>query len=90
MAYSTWKGKMLWLDDFVIKEEYRRKGLGKLLFDAVVVESKNREVNLMKWQVLEWNDPAIKFYEKYGATIERNWFNGKLLKDQIEEITSKL
>ena len=81
-AYSTWKGKMLYLEDFLITEEYRRQGIGQLLFDAFIEEGKKRGVFLLKWQVLDWNEPALKFYEKNKALIEKNWWNGKLvLKD---------
>lgn len=77
MAYSTWKGRMMYLEDFVVTESYRRKGVGKLLFDALFEESKKQGAKLVKWQVLDWNEPAIQFYKKENATIETNWYNGK-------------
>ena len=77
MAYSTWKGKMLFLEDFVIREAYRRFGIGQRLFDAFLREARNRGCRLVKWQVLNWNEPAIKFYEKNNAIIEQDWWNGK-------------
>ncbi len=79
MTYSTWKGKMLYLEDFVVKEELRGQGIGKLLFEAFLKEAHNLNVNLTKWQVLDWNEPAINFYKKYNATIEKEWFNGKII-----------
>lgn len=79
MTFSTWKGKMLYLEDFVVKETERRQGIGKLLFDAVIAEAKKQNCNLMKWQVLDWNEPAINFYKSYNATIEEEWFNGKII-----------
>jgi GNAT superfamily N-acetyltransferase len=78
MAYSTWKGKMLYLEDFVLKKEYRRHGIGQKLFDAFLREARDNDCRLAKWQVLDWNEPALKFYEKNGAVIERNWWNGKI------------
>ena len=75
MAYSSWKGKMLYLDDFVITEDYRRFGIGQMLYDAFIEESRKRGCRLAKWQVLDWNDPAIKFYEKNEADIEKGWWN---------------
>ncbi len=78
MTYSTWKGKMLYLEDFVIKSDFRQKGIGQLLFDAFIEEAKRQEARLVKWQVLHWNEPAIKFYEKNKALIEKEWYNGKL------------
>ncbi len=79
MAYSTWRGKMLYLDDFVINEAYRRHGIGQLLFDAFVEEGRQRGCRLVKWQVLDWNEPALHFYRKNNAIIETNWWNGKIL-----------
>ena len=77
-GYSTWKGRTLYLEDFLVSEDYRRKGIGKLLFDEVVLEAKRRGVKRMDWQVIDWNEPAIKFYKKNNATIEKEWYNGKL------------
>ena len=79
MAYSTWRGKMLYLDDFVVNEHYRRHGIGQMLFDAFVEEGRQRGCRLVKWQVLDWNEPALRFYRKNNAIIETNWWNGKIL-----------
>ena len=78
MTYSTWKGKMLYLEDLVITQSYRRKGIGQDLFDAVLEEAKAKAAKLLKWQVLDWNQPAIDFYIKNKATIEEDWLNGKI------------
>ena len=78
MTYSTWKGKMLYLEDLVITQSFRRKGIGQLLFNAVLKETKAKRAKLLKWQVLDWNQPAIDFYEKNKAIIEKDWFNGKI------------
>lgn len=79
MTYSTWKGKMLYLEDFVVKQTYRQAGIGQQLFDAFIQEAKVKECRLTKWQVLDWNEPAIKFYEKNNAIIEKEWWNGKII-----------
>lgn len=79
ITYSTWKGKMLYLEDFVISEKHRRKGIGRMLFDSVIAEAKKQNCKLMKWQVLDWNEPAIEFYKSYNAIIETDWFNGKII-----------
>ena len=79
MAYSTWKGKMLYLEDFVVREASRRYGVGQILFDAYLEEAKRLGANLCKWQVLDWNEPAVKFYEKNNALIEKEWWNGKVI-----------
>ena len=79
MAYSTWKGKMLYLEDFVVRESHRRFGIGQLLYDAYIAEAKTLGANLVKWQVLDWNEPAVKFYAKNNATIEKEWWNVKVI-----------
>jgi ribosomal protein S18 acetylase RimI-like enzyme len=78
-SFSTWKGKMLYLEDFVIKEKYRNEGIGQQLFDHLLSLAKDEGYTLIKWQVLDWNEPAIKFYEKNKAIIEKEWWNGKIL-----------
>jgi len=78
MTYSTWKGRMLYLEDFVVKEAFRQKGIGQQLFDAFLTEAREEGCRLVKWQVLDWNEPAVRFYEKNQATIEKEWWNGKI------------
>lgn len=78
MTFSTWKGKMLYLEDFVVKETHRRFGAGQLLFDSFLQIAKEKGCSLVKWQVLDWNEPALKFYEKNNAIIEKEWWNGKI------------
>jgi GNAT superfamily N-acetyltransferase len=82
-AYSTWKGRMLYLEDLVVTEAARRGGLGRLLFDAVVAEARATGAVRMKWQVLDWNEPAIGFYKRLGANIESEWLNGNLDEEQL-------
>jgi len=82
-AYSTWKGRMLYLEDLVVTEAARRGGYGRLLFDAVVAEAQRTGAQRMKWQVLDWNEPAIAFYKKLGATIESEWLNGNLSAEEL-------
>ena len=82
-AYSTWKGRMLYLEDLVVTEAARRGGLGRLLFDAVVAEARATGAVRLKWQVLNWNESAISFYKKLGATIEDEWLNGNLDEAQL-------
>jgi len=78
ITYSTWKGRMLYLEDFVVYKEYRRLGIGQLLFDAVLEAGRQRKCRLLKWQVLDWNEPAINFYKKNKAILETDWWNGKI------------
>ena len=86
IRYSTWKGKFLFLEDFVIKNDYRKQGIGSLLFEATVKICSELNLKGMFWQVLDWNTPAINFYKKYNADISSKWLNGKLTKKQIESI----
>ncbi len=78
-TFSTWKGRMIYLEDFIVLEEYRREGIGDLIFEKFLEISKKKEAKLVKWQVLDWNTPALKFYDKKNATIEKNWWNGKII-----------
>jgi len=78
-SYSTWKGKCLYLEDFLVTEQWRRKGIGKLLFDRVYDIAKERNVKRFEWQVLDWNLPAINFYKKYHANLDETWINCKLI-----------
>jgi ribosomal protein S18 acetylase RimI-like enzyme len=77
-SYSTWKGACLYLEDFYVKEEVRKLGIGQKLFDEIVLIAKARNVKRMDWQVLEWNEPAIRFYEKQQALLDPEWLNGRM------------
>lgn len=80
-SYSTWKGRCLYLEDLYIQPEYRRGGVGQALFKELIELAEKRGVKRMDWQVLEWNEPAIAFYEKIGATLDPEWYNGRLFFD---------
>lgn len=82
-AYSTWKGRMLFLEDLVVTEAARCGGYGRLLFEAVVAEARRTGAQRMKWQVLDWNEPAINFYKKLGANLDAEWLNGNLTAAQL-------
>jgi len=84
--YSTWKGKRLYLEDIVVTESERGQGAGKLLFDRVMAKSLEANCTGMMWQVLDWNEPAINFYKKYGATLEAGWLNAHLQDYEIKEL----
>ena len=84
-AYSTWKGRMLFLEDLVVTEAARRGGHGRRLFEAVVAEARRTGAQRLKWQVLDWNEPAIGFYQKLGASIEGEWLNGNLSAEQLRD-----
>ena len=82
--YSTWKGKRLYLEDYIVTEKERGKGAGKLLFERVMQESLQDNCTGMMWQVLDWNLPTINFFNHYGSQIEAGWLNCHLQSDEIE------
>jgi len=84
-SYSTWKGKCLYLEDIIVKEQFRGNKVGKTLFEAVIKKAKEVNAKRMHWQVLDWNEPAINFYQKYSAVLDSTWVNGKLTESQIKE-----
>mgnify|MGYP000743027981 CR=1 FL=1 len=77
-SYSTWKGRCLYLEDFLVTESWRRKGVGVALFDKVYQIAKETKVSRFEWQVLDWNEPALNFYKKFNAEMDAEWINGKL------------
>lgn len=88
--YSTWKGKCIFLEDIVVTESMRGKGIGAKLFEAVVALAREEKVRRMEWQVLDWNEPAIRFYKKYNAVLDPEWVNGKLTFDQLQQTSYSL
>ena len=79
IRYSTWKGQRMYLEDIIVNEPYRGNGIGKLLFDKLIEEAKEKKLPAIVWQVLEWNEPAINFYKKYdGVKFDGEWLNCSL------------
>ena len=77
-AYSTWKGRYMYLDDLYIKEKMRGKGLGRRLMDTFLSEAQKHGATMVKWQVLHWNEPAIEMYKKYNAVFDNEWIDCKI------------
>ncbi len=75
IRYSTWKGQRLYLEDLIVTETMRCHGIGSLLMNALIKEGKEKRYNGMVWQVLHWNEPAIAFYKKLGASFDEGWIN---------------
>lgn len=75
IRYSTWKGQAMYLEDIIVTEAARGKGIGKKLFDRLMQETREKGLNRITWQVLEWNEPAINFYKKYHANFDAEWVN---------------
>ncbi|MCK8494472.1 MULTISPECIES: GNAT family N-acetyltransferase [Spirosoma] len=73
--YSTWKGKRLYLEDIIVTEDFRGYGIGKLLLDATIEMARETHCTGMMWQVLDWNKPAIGFYQQFGTRFDDGWTN---------------
>ena len=78
IRYSTWKGQAMYLEDIIVTESMRGKKIGRLLFDRLIEEAKEKKFNRIIWQVLDWNEPAINFYKKYKAEFDGGWLNCSL------------
>ncbi|PWK26478.1 putative N-acetyltransferase YhbS [Arcicella aurantiaca] len=73
--YSTWKGKRLYLEDLIVSEKMRGNGLGEKLLEATIEQAKKTSCTGVMWQVLDWNEPAINFYKKFGVRFDGEWLN---------------
>ena len=80
-TYSTWNGPAIHLEDFIVKDSHRKLGIGEAVFDKLKEMTRAKGCRLLKWDVLDWNEPAINFYKKIGASVETNWWNGRLVID---------
>lgn len=74
-AYYTWVGKSLYLEDIIVTQEFRGRKIGLALMDRVMQEAEDEGCKRVRWQVLDWNEPAINFYRKSGVEISREWLN---------------
>lgn len=89
IRYSTWKGKMLYLEDIVVNEAMRGNGIGALLFEACIQLAKTHNYAGVVWQVLDWNEPALNFYKKYNAELDAEWINGRISRAQFDTVLAK-
>lgn len=88
--YSTWKGPIIHLEDLIVTEKMRGTGMGTALLNEVVKYGASLGVRRINWEVLDWNEPAIKFYESKGANVMRDWdvvqLNENGIKNYIKNI----
>ncbi len=75
IRYSTWKGQTMYLEDIIVTESMRGKGIGKMLFEKLRVEAGEKGFRRITWQVLDWNEPAIRFYKNLNASFDPEWLN---------------
>jgi len=75
IAYYTWIGKSLYLDDLYVKESFRKQKIGTRLLKKIFEIAKKENCKRVRWQVLNWNKSAIDMYRKIGANIDNEWIN---------------
>lgn len=87
--YSTWKGKTIHLEDLIVKEKNRGSSVGFQLYKAVINQGKKDKVRRIEWAVLDWNEPAIDFYEKSGAKVLDDWRVVQMDEAAIDDFMNK-
>lgn len=87
--YSTWKGRCLFLEDLVVSSQFRNQGVGELLLKRLVKIARDYGAKKLEWQVLDWNESAIKFYEKFATELDSEWINCKLDELQLSHFQEK-
>ena len=88
--YSTWKGRILHLEDLIVSKNARGTGIGTALLNEVIKYGHGLGVKRINWEVLDWNQPAIDLYEKKGAKVLRDWNVVHLYEEDIKNYVSKL
>jgi len=83
--FSTWKGRTVHLEDLIVKEEYRGKGIGQLLYNEVMKFGLEHGVRRVEWIVLNWNEGAIRFYERSGATFHKDWYLVEMGREKLQQ-----
>jgi ribosomal protein S18 acetylase RimI-like enzyme len=84
--FSTWKGLTFHLEDLIVKQEFRKLGIGKALFEAFLKHAKAKKVNRAEWVVLDWNVDAVEFYKSYGAHILDDWKTVQMDRKTIQNL----
>ncbi|MEY2799519.1 MAG: hypothetical protein RI934_507 [Bacteroidota bacterium] len=85
IRYSTWKGCRMYLEDILVTENARGKGIGTQLMNCLIQEAKEKKLKGIVWQVLDWNEKAIQFYQKYQTSFDSEWINCSLSTTQINQ-----
>ncbi len=87
--YSTWRGRCLYLEDIIVTDTARGQKVGERLFRACMKYATANDYNWMRWQVLDWNTDAIRFYQRFGASISPGWLNGELTRQQLHNLAAQ-
>ncbi len=88
--FSTWKGRAIHLEDLIVKENLRGSGIGKALYTKVIQYAAEKKVKRIEWAVLNWNVGAIKFYERSGANVMKDWYIAQMDEDGIKNYLATL
>lgn len=88
--YSTWKGRTVHLEDLIVRQQKRGTGLGSALYKRVIEYALEQGVKRCEWVVLDWNQPAIDFYERSGATVFQNWNTVQMDETAMKNFIHKL
>lgn len=88
--FSTWKGRTLHLEDLIVREEKRGTGLGNALYQKVIEYAKMHQLKRVEWVVLDWNQHAIDFYERSGATVLKDWYTVQMEEEAINNYLEKI
>jgi GNAT superfamily N-acetyltransferase len=87
--YSTWKGPTIHLEDLIVTEDKRRLKIGSALYKKVIEYGFNKGIKRIEWAVLDWNEPAIAFYESTGATVLRDWDTAQFHYEEMKNYLNK-
>ncbi|MCG9794066.1 GNAT family N-acetyltransferase [Flavobacterium algicola] len=87
--YSTWKGKSIHLEDLIVTESERGNGIGNILLEQMVALAQEENIKRLEWNVLDWNTPAIEFYQKFGAEILKEWQLVRFDEARLKNFTKK-
>ncbi len=85
-GFSTWKGRSLHLEDLIVHENYRKLGIGRALMNQVIQVAKTEKVERMSWEVLDWNEPAVKFYKSLGTEFYKDWWLCRLFREDLKRL----
>ena len=86
-TFSTWAGRRsLFVEDLFVRGQFRSRGIGKSLLRRMAAVAREQNCHAMRWEVLNWNTPAIEFYRSLGAIMQNEWFPVLLMGDAFEEL----